>query len=195
MLISSYFYGYYRYDHVKPKPSPSGKALYTTPRETVKTRIVQTTNDNTSSMVSLKEMLRGGSSIRNSPSIQKSPEEWVKATEFIPGQPYQCASSRFCRPFNTQSKVLLTPRKKDFDKNMVNKGKNTVFLPINASGAMQNINREPLFCAQFAKRKVSLILFRWVLEIVKTKHKSKLKIIIFSKFFKYCYFNNNSRLS
>ena len=31
---------------------------------------------------------------------------------------------------------------------------NTVFLLINAPGAMQNIDREPLLCTQFTKQKV-----------------------------------------
>ena len=36
---------------------------------------------------------------------------------------------------------------------------NTVFLLINTPGAMQNIDREPLFCTQFAKQKVCLIVY------------------------------------
>ena len=35
----------------------------------------------------------------------------------------------------------------------------TVFLLINAPGAMQNINREPLFFNQFTKQKVRPILY------------------------------------
>ena len=35
----------------------------------------------------------------------------------------------------------------------------TLFLPINAPRAMQNANRAPLFCAQFAKLKVCPILY------------------------------------
>ena len=30
----------------------------------------------------------------------------------------------------------------------------TLFLLLNASGAMQNIDREPLFCTQFAKQNI-----------------------------------------
>ena len=44
-------------------------------------------------------------------------------------------------------------------------------------------------------KSLSNFVFSCVLEIVKTKYKSKLKIITFSKFFKYCYFNKYSRLS
>ena len=35
----------------------------------------------------------------------------------------------------------------------------TVFLLINAPGAMQNIDREHLFCTQFAKQNICTILY------------------------------------
>ena len=38
-------------------------------------------------------------------------------------------------------------------------GQGTVFLLINAPGAMRNIDREPLFCTEFTKQKVCPILY------------------------------------
>ena len=37
--------------------------------------------------------------------------------------------------------------------------KRAIFLLINAPGAMQNIDREPLVCTQFTKQKVCPILY------------------------------------
>ena len=38
----------------------------------------------------------------------------------------------------------------------------TIFLQINAPGAVQNMDREPSVCTQFAKKKVGLILYFFV---------------------------------
>ena len=68
--------------------------------------------------------------------------------------------------------------------NTTGKGENaaTVFLLINTSGAVQNIDREPLFCAQFAKQKVCPILHFFVLRGNIYQIKGNL-----IKFLKYCF--------
>lgn len=77
-----------RYDHVKPKwnqkedtKQPKSKTHSLPP--------LKDSSGSTSGMVSLKKVLHGKP---NPPTTPKPPEEWVNATEFVPGQPYVCSS-------------------------------------------------------------------------------------------------------
>ena len=93
----------------------------------------------------------------------------------------------------------------------------TIFLLINAPGAMQNIDREPLFCTQFAKQKVCPIVYiivflemfnpfqnkPWFLRVCSTnllKTKSeKEKLLVMSNFsflpYYFLPFSSNMKLS
>ena len=85
----------YRYDHVKPNISKKTAASdsfskFKSPRvcaPPVLKELFTPSND----MVSLKKVLKGEPTSSNLP---KSPEEWVQASEFVPGQPYKCLSSK-----------------------------------------------------------------------------------------------------
>ncbi|KAL4226491.1 E3 ubiquitin-protein ligase makorin-1 [Mactra antiquata] len=76
-----------RYEHTKPKPNDVNRqkfeknvyGLSVPPPQSYKTE-----NNESNGMVSLKKVLKGDVT----PSTPKSPENWVNAAEFIPGQRY-----------------------------------------------------------------------------------------------------------
>ena len=83
----------FRYDHVKPRkdvhPSPLDAKRVLKPMG--KLHIPQ--NDG-SRMVTLSKSKTQNSSDLSLPLMSPKPEDWVKATEFVPGQPYICSTSK-----------------------------------------------------------------------------------------------------
>lgn len=79
------------------KPNTPKKSVQSDQRQTWKTGRkpppLTETSSPSSGMVSLKKALKGDP-VTSSPHTPKPPEEWVRASEFIPGQPYQCSSSK-----------------------------------------------------------------------------------------------------
>ncbi|XP_052778408.1 probable E3 ubiquitin-protein ligase makorin-1 [Mya arenaria] len=84
-----------RYDHIKPRsnfqPESQKKStpLKPVPQKSHVPPPVSSSEPITSGMVSLKKALNKEPS---TPTTPKPPEEWVKASEFVPGQPFQCSS-------------------------------------------------------------------------------------------------------
>lgn len=80
-----------RYDHVKPKNNTSVSSVSTSKcGKKLGPPVLKESSSPSSGMVSLKKALKGEVETCSTP---KSPEEWVQASEFIPGQPYKCSSS------------------------------------------------------------------------------------------------------
>ncbi|XP_053377249.1 probable E3 ubiquitin-protein ligase makorin-1 isoform X2 [Mercenaria mercenaria] len=77
-----------RYDHVKQNVNQTNETKQSKPR----VHCLPPLKDNaepTNGMVSLKKVLHGNA---NTPKTPKPPEDWVHATEFVPGQPYVCST-------------------------------------------------------------------------------------------------------
>ncbi|XP_062584064.1 probable E3 ubiquitin-protein ligase makorin-1 [Saccostrea cucullata] len=74
-----------RYDHSKPKPP----AVKPTPVQ----RIMNPVQNTELSQLKMTSLKKGGQSdVPSLPTTPKPPEQWVKATEFVPGKPYICSS-------------------------------------------------------------------------------------------------------
>lgn len=78
-----------RYDHVKPKTSNTNQKKPHSANHCPSLPPLKDTTPVSSGMVSLKKALHGESS---TPKTPKPPEQWVLATEFVPGKPYLCSS-------------------------------------------------------------------------------------------------------
>lgn len=76
-----------RYDHTRPKPPPSKQA----PLQRTLNPLQSKTEISELKMTSLKK--GGQSKPPELPSTPKPPEQWVKASEFVPGKPYICSTS------------------------------------------------------------------------------------------------------
>ncbi|XP_033745130.1 probable E3 ubiquitin-protein ligase makorin-1 isoform X1 [Pecten maximus] len=86
----------YRYDHVKPKSNISNYTVHENIRKPSSNRpppLNYADKKPFGNMVSLK---KSKGDVEVMPTVSpRPPDEWVKATEFIPGQPYQCSSVPF----------------------------------------------------------------------------------------------------
>ena len=94
-----------RYDHVKPKRTSPAVSKATTQNGMKLTPPPLKTIDSPSSgMVSLKKLIKG----EEDPETPKTPrppdKDWVQASEFVPGQLFQCMTGQyFCFVFKRKN--------------------------------------------------------------------------------------------
>lgn len=107
-----------RYDHTRPKqpavkstpaqrilnPTPAQRVLNPTPAQRTLNPLQKRTEKSELKMTSLKK--GGQTKTPEQPSTPKPPELWVKATEFVPGKPYVCSSSKFIVMFDSHRKTM-----------------------------------------------------------------------------------------